>query len=145
IRFEIGGVNRSLKDILISQLIKKFDELDLIYEFPKDDSNLTNNKEWLLEMMEVYNEKYDQKGLLVVVDELLDFLRSRNELEMTLDLGFLREIGELAQNSRFRFIAGIQEMLFDNPRFSYVADSLRRVKERFEQVRIVKEDIAFVV
>src|SRR5699024_3947863 len=48
-------------------------------------------------------------------------------------------------NSRFRFISGVQEMLFDNPKFSFVADSLRRVKERFKETRIVRQDIAFVV
>ncbi|MCA9765537.1 MAG: ATP-binding protein [Carnobacterium sp.] len=145
IRFEIGGVSRSLKDIIISQLTKGLKEMEVSFEFPKDDFNLTNNKEWLLEMMSAFNNEYPEKGLLLVVDELLDYLRSRKELELTLDLGFLRELGEVAHDSRFRFIAGIQEMLFDNPRFAYVADSLRRVKERFEQVRIVKEDIAFVV
>lgn len=145
VRFEIGGVNRPLKDIIISQLIKGFAEMGVIYEFPEDDSKLTNNKEWLLEMMAIFNETYPEKGLLLVVDELLDYLRSRKELELTLDLGFLREMGEVAYDSRFRFMAGIQEMLFDNPRFAYVADSLRRVKERFEQVRIVKEDIAYVI
>ncbi|SPC39242.1 DUF6079 family protein [Latilactobacillus fuchuensis] len=145
IRFEIGGVNRPLKDIIISQLVKGFEEMGVTYKFPEDDSELTNNKEWLLEMMANFNDTYPEKGLLLVVDELLDYLRSRKELELTLDLGFLREMGEVAYNSRFRFMAGIQEMLFDNPRFAYVADSLRRVKERFEQVRIVKEDIAYVI
>lgn len=145
IRFEIGGVDRPLKEIIISQLEKGFSEMGVNYNFPEDDSKLTNNKEWLLEMMEVFNEQFPEKGLLIVVDELLDFLRSRGDHSLTLDLGFLREIGEIAYNTRFRFVAGIQEMLFDNPRFSYVADALKRVKERFEQVRIVKEDIAFVI
>jgi hypothetical protein len=45
----------------------------------------------------------------------------------------------------FRFIAGIQEPIFDAPRFQFVADSVRRVKDRFEQVRIAREDLAFVV
>ena len=39
----------------------------------------------------------------------------------------------------------MQESLFDNPRFQFVADTLRRVKDRFEQVRIAREDVAFVV
>src|SRR5699024_7602361 len=90
-------------------------------------------------------EQYPDQGLLLVIDELLDYLRSRNEQELTLDLGFLREVGEVCSNSRFRFISGVQEMLFDNPKFSFVADSLRRVKERFKETRIVREDIAFVV
>ena len=41
--------------------------------------------------------------------------------------------------------AGVQESLFDNPRFQFVADTLRRVKDRFEQVRIARDDVAFVV
>jgi hypothetical protein len=72
-------------------------------------------------------------------------LRTRNGQEVMLDLGFLRELGEVCRFTRFRFIAGIQEMLFDNPKFQFVAEQLRRVKERFEQVNIVREDIAYVV
>jgi hypothetical protein len=39
----------------------------------------------------------------------------------------------------------VQESLFDNPRFQFVADTVRRVKDRFEQLRIDREDVAFVV
>lgn len=62
-----------------------------------------------------------------------------------LDLNFMREIGESCRLSRFRFMAGVQEALFDNPRFEFVADSMRRVQKRFESVRIYGEDIAYVV
>lgn len=33
------------------------------------------------------------------------------------NLDFLRAVGESAKGSRFRFIAGVQESRFDNPRF----------------------------
>ena len=39
----------------------------------------------------------------------------------------------------------MQESLFDNPKFQFVAESLRRVKDRFEQLRIVRQDVAYVV
>lgn len=42
------------------------------------------------------------------------------------DLAFLREIGEIAASTRFRLIAGLQEAIFDNPRFAGVADTIRR-------------------
>ncbi len=42
-------------------------------------------------------------------------------------------------------MGGVQETLFDNPRFSFVSEQLRRVKDRFVQVTIAREDIAFVV
>ena len=96
-------------------------------------------------MMAQFSEKYPDHGLLLVVDELLDYLRSRKQHDLILDLGFLREIGEVCKLIRFRFIAGLQESLFDNPKFQFVAESLRRVKDRFEQLRIVRQDVAYVV
>ncbi|KAA0956132.1 ATP-binding protein [Planococcus sp. ANT_H30] len=144
IRLEIGSVGTSLRDILVSNIEDGLAEMDVNFTFPSFDK-ITNNKDALEEMMGLFNEKYPKHGLLIVVDELLDYLRGRKEQEITLDLGFLRELGEICSKTRLRFIAGIQEMLFDNPSFSFVAEPLRRVKERFEQVRIVREDIAHVV
>ena len=79
------------------------------------------------------------------MDELLDYLKTRKQHDLILDLGFLREIGEVCKLIRFRFIAGLQESLFDNPKFQFVATSLMRVKDRFEQARIVRQDVAYVV
>ena len=76
---------------------------------------------------------------------LLDYLRSRKDQELILDLNFLREIGEVCKDLRFRLVAGVQEAIFDSPRFSFVADSIRRVKDRFEQVLIARRDVKFVV
>lgn len=144
IRTEIGAVEMSLRDIICRVLQSGLEKMGIDYTFPAA-SEVTNNKDMLYEMMDLFNEEYPDSGLLLVVDELLDYLRSRKEQELTLDLGFLREVGEVCGKSRFRYIAGIQEMLFDNPKFQFVAESLRRVKQRFQEVRIVREDIAFVV
>lgn len=144
IRAEFGAVTMSLRDIICHHLEKGLEKMGIEYTFPAADQ-VTNNKDMLYEMMDLFHEEYPDQGLLLVIDELLDYLRSRNEMQLTLDLGFLRELGEVCSNTRFRFISGVQEMLFDNPKFSFVADSLRRVKERFKETRIVREDIAFVV
>ena len=144
IRAEFGAVTMSLRDIICQHLEKGLEKMGIDYTFPAADQ-VTNNKDMLYEMMDLFHDEYPEQGLLLVIDELLDYLRSRNEMQLTLDLGFLRELGEVCSNTRFRFISGVQEMLFDNPKFSFVADSLRRVKERFKETRIVREDIAFVV
>lgn len=144
IRTEIGSVRTSLRDILCEAIEEGLYDMGVDFKFPPVDQ-VRNNKDSLTEMIGLFHEVYPEHGLLLVVDELLDYLRSRKEQELTLDLGFLREVGEVCSKTRLRFIAGIQEMLFDNPKFGFVADSLRRVKERFEQVRIVREDIAYVV
>lgn len=144
VRIEIGGVQTSLRDIICSALEEKLIEMNVDYTFPAADE-IRNNKDALIEMMAAFHDVYPDQGLLLAVDELLDFLKSRKEQELFLDLNFMREIGEICNNTRFRFIAGVQEMLFDNPTFQFVAEQLRRVRERFEQVSIVREDLAYVV
>lgn len=116
----------------------------LSFTFPAD-NQVDSNKDDLSKMMDQFSEKYPNHGLLLVIDELLDYLRSRKQHDLILDLGFLRELGEVCKLIRFRFVAGLQESLFDNPKFQFVAESLRRVKDRFEQVRIVRQDVAYVV
>lgn len=143
-RTEIGGVTRSLRDIILDELEKALVSWGVTYSFPPADQ-LTSHKDVLIKAIGLLQEKHPGKGLLLVVDELLDYLRTRKEQDLILDLGFLRELGEVSALTPFRFVAGLQETLFDNPRFSFVNDQLRRVKDRFEQVRIVREDIAFVV
>lgn len=144
IRTEIGATTMSLRDILVAELEEHLANLGISYTFP-DASQLTNNKRAFQEMMAAFHEQYPDQGLLLFVDELLDYLRSRRDQELILDLNFLREVGEVSRSLRFRFIAGVQEMLFDNPRFSFVAETIRRVKDRFEQVLIARNDVKFVV
>ena len=143
-RVEIGGVTKSLRDILIGELEEALATWGTPYTFPPIDQ-LTNHKDVLIEAVATLQRKYPDHGLLLVVDELLDYLRGREEQPLILDLGFLRELGEVAALTPFRFMAGLQETLFDTPRFSFVAEQLRRVRDRFEQVRIAREDIAYVV
>jgi energy-coupling factor transporter ATP-binding protein EcfA2 len=144
IRTEIGATTMSLRDILVAELEEHLANLGISYTFP-DASQLTNNKRAFQEMMAAFHEHYPDHGLLLLVDELLDYLRSRKDQELILDLNFLREVGEVSKNLRFRFIAGVQEMLFDNPRFSFVSETIRRVKDRFEQILIARNDVKFVV
>ncbi len=144
VRSEIGSTTMTLRDYICGEIQDALAEMGVDFEFPPLDQ-VRNNKDSFIEMMGKFHEVYPDQGLLLVVDELLDYLRTRNGQEVILDLGFLRELGEICRFSKFRFIAGIQEMLFDNPKFQFVAEQLRRVKERFEQVSIVREDIAYVV
>ena len=144
LRVEIGAVTMPLREIVASQLEEYLSTLDIQFSFP-DISRIASNKKVLSDMMAIFHKKYPGHGLLLLVDELLDFLRTRKDQELILDLNFLREIGEVCRDLRFRFIGGVQEAIFDSPRFSFAADSVRRVKDRFEQVPIVRKDIKYVV
>ena len=144
VRLELPATKKSLRNIICGRLEDFLSDEGLSFTFPADEQ-VDSNKDDLTNMMAQFNEKYPDHGLLLVVDELLDYLRSRNGQEIILDLGFLREMGEVCKLIRFRLIAGLQESLFDNPKFQFIAESLRRVKDRFEQARIVRQDVAFVV
>ena len=144
VRIEIGATTMSLRDIVLGELEERLDGLDVSFAFPSA-AEVSGSKRAFEEMMAAFHHAYPDHGLLLVVDELLDYLRSRKDQELILDLNFLREIGEVCKDLRFRFIAGVQEAIFDSPRFAFVADSIRRVKDRFEQVLIARRDVKFVV
>jgi len=144
VRTEIGSTTMSLRDILVGELEEHLAAMGVAYTFP-DASQIPNNKRAFEDMMAAFHQQYPDQGLLLVVDELLDYLRSRRDQELILDLNFLREVGEVCKDLRFRFVAGVQEAIFDSPRFAFVADSIRRVKDRFEQVLIARRDVKFVV
>ena len=144
IRLEIPSTRKSLRSIICGRIEDFLGDEGISFTFPADDQ-VDSNKDDLSAMMAEFSEKFPNHGLLLVVDELLDYLKTRKERELILDLGFLREVGEVCKLIRFRFIAGLQESLFDNPKFQFVATSLMRVKDRFEQARIVRQDVAYVV
>ena len=144
VRTEIGATTMSLRDILVAELEEHLADMGVCYSFPSADQ-VSNNKRSFEEMMTAFHQEFPDHGLLLVVDELLDYLRTRKDQELILDLNFLREIGEVCKDLRFRFMAGVQEAIFDSPRFSFVANSIRRVKDRFEQVLIARKDVKFVV
>lgn len=143
IRAEINS-SMPLRQFVMETLQDQLSEHGVQFEVPPEDQ-VKNHKDVFASMMAAFTAKFPDKGLLFVLDELLDYLRSNREQELMRNLNFLRAVGEFAKGSRFRFIAGVQESLFDNPRFQFAADSLRRVKDRFEQMRIAREDVAHVV
>ena len=144
VRIEIGAVTTPLREIIFSKIQQDFKSRGIGFDYPAANSG-ANNKGTLSEMMRIFATKYPDKGYLIVVDEFLDFLGGKDDHTVRLDLGFMRELGEIVKESRLRVIFGVQEKLFDNPAFSFVSQTINRVRDRFEQVVIRKEDTAYVV
>lgn len=144
VRQEFGSSTMPLRDVVLTYLQEGLEKLGVTVRFPGMDE-APNTKDLLTNALAVFAQKYPGQGLLVVIDELLEYLAGRNERELILDLAFLREVGETCTTTNLRFVAGLQESLFDSPRFQFAAESIRRVRDRFYQVRIVREDVAFVV
>lgn len=142
-RIEISS-QMSLRDIITQELEHFLEQQGVSYVFPPVEK-VVNNKAAFEEMMAAFAEVHPSHGVLLVVDEFLEFLRSRKDHDLVLDLSFLREIGEVTKHLRFRFVAGVQDAIFDSSRFQHVADSLRRVNERFTQILLARQDVSFVV
>ena len=144
LRIEIGGVTMSLREILLGYIQDDFAARGIKYDMPDLDS-VKDNKKLIQDFMTAFESKYPDKGFLIVVDEFLSYLTSRDERQIVLDLEFLRALGEMCSKSKFRIILGVQEKIFDNPRFSFVSDTLKHVSDRFTQIIIRKQDTAYVV
>ena len=144
LRIEIGGVVMPLYDVIMGYVQDDFDNHGIDFEVP-DYSSVKSLKTVIQNMMMAFSEKYPDKGYLIIVDEFLSYLSSRDEREIVLDLEFFRALGEMCSKSKLRVVFGMQEKIFDNPRFSYVADTLKHVSDRFTQLLITKEATSYVV
>ena len=144
LRIEIGSTEASLRSIITNNIEQDLARRGITFKFP-DVGNITNNKDALVAMMAAFASIYGEKGYLIIVDELLDYLKGRKDNELMQDIGFMRELGEIIKSTRLRFISGIQEVLFENPTFHNVSNSLLKMKDRYEQALIRTEDIAYVV
>ena len=144
LRIEIGGVVMPLYDVIMGYVQDDFDKRGIDFEVPEY-SSVKSLKNVIQNMMIAFSEKYPDKGYLIIVDEFLSYLSSRDEREIVLDLEFFRALGEMCSKSKLRVIFGMQEKIFDNPRFSFVADTLKHVSDRFTQLIITKEATSYVV
>lgn len=144
LRIEIGGVTMSLREILFGFIEDDFAARGIDFKIPDFDT-VRDNKKLIRDMMLAFSAKYPDKGYMIVVDEFLSYLSSRDERQIVLDLEFFRALGEMCSKSKLRIICGVQEKIFDNPRFSFVSDTLKHVSDRFTQIVITKEATSYVV
>lgn len=94
-------------------------------------SKVANVKDELAKFMAAFESKHPDTGVLLVTDEVLDHLRRLNDTQMVRDLGTLRALGEFADGSRLKFMAGVQQSLFNNDRFNHVAEEIKRIRQRY--------------
>ena len=142
LRFEVG-TTKPLYELVCYRIENFLNSINVDFHF--DPNSKDTYKEQLQQMMAAFEEVYPDKYFLIVIDELLEYLRSRNAMEVNGDLMTLRQMGEMCDGSRFKMIYGVQEQLYRDPLLAPAADTLNKVQARFDEVLITKEDVAFVV
>ncbi|TXT44742.1 MAG: hypothetical protein FD137_1517 [Spirochaetes bacterium] len=142
LRFEIG-TDKSLKDILFAQIERFLEKQNVGYTFNEDSK--FSWKELLGDMMAAFEAAFPDKHLLIVIDEMLEYLKGRDPTALNNDLMLLRQVGEACDGSRFKIMFGVQELLYRAPEFQFAAEMLGKVEDRFADLIITKEDVAYVV
>jgi hypothetical protein len=143
-RHQIAGSLMSLYDIITEQLSILAKKEGFSFNF-KLATQVSDIKTEFQRFMEEFEKHFPGMGVLLITDELLDYLRSRNDLDLVHDLSVLRSLGEFCESSRFVFMAGVQQSLFNNPRFQHVAEELNRVKKRFYDFSIDSKGVSELV
>lgn len=144
LRLKVDGLTMPLREVILAEIEDDFANRGIDYTVPNLD-NVRDNARLIKEVMQAFQAKYPDKGYLIVIDELLSYLTSRDERQIVLDLAFLQSMAEMCSKSKIRLICGVQEKVFDNPRFSFVSETLKKVGDRFTQIIITKEATAYVV
>ena len=145
IRFEIGASKKAFADIITDNLTKGLASFGVDFHFPEMSQISSNHKPYFEQMMGVFHQKYPDQGLLLICDEMLDYLRSRNTQELPLDIAMMRVLGEVIDGTRFRFVCGVQEAIFDSTQLAFASQEVKRIRDRAEQVLITRDDIKYVV
>lgn len=144
LRLKVDGLTMPLREVILAEIEDDFANRGIDYTVP-DLDNVRDNARLIKEVMAAFQSKYSDKGYLIVIDELLSYLTSRDERQIVLDLAFLQSMAEMCSKSKIRLVCGVQEKVFDNPRFSFVSETLKKVGDRFTQIIITKEATAYVV
>lgn len=142
LRFEIG-TDKPLKDIVFAQIERFLKQEKIDFKFDADSH--FSWKELIQQMMAEFETKFPKHHFLIVIDELLEYLKGRKPNELHNDLMLLRQLGEACDNSRFKLMFGVQELLYRSPEFQFQADMLNKIEDRYSDLNITKEDVSYVV
>ncbi len=143
LRFELGGTE-SLWDFVTFKIERYFSELGVNFSF--DGHGTITYADKLKLMMAEFEDKFPDKGFLVVIDEMLAYLKGRSTPDkLNQDLQVLQALGQACDSSKFKFIFGVQEMIYHSSEFQFAADMLQKVNDRYKDIMITKEDVAFIV
>lgn len=143
-RFELGN-NQELWEVITFKIDAALEEWGVDYRISDDDSPRTYSEKLEL-MLAAFEEVYPDKGFMLVVDEMLAYLKGRSEpAKLNRDLQVLQALGQMSDRTHFRMVFGVQELIYRSPEFQFAKDMLGRVNERYVDLTIQKEDVQFIV
>ncbi len=142
--FELGSTS-DLWTLVCNQIDLAFASWGINYSISEDKApDMYGDK--LERMMAAFEELYPDKGFMIVIDEMLSYLKGRSQPDkINSDLPVLQALGQFSDRTHFRIVFGVQEMIYQVPEFQFAADMLSKVNERYADLTIIKEDVQYIV
>lgn len=142
--FELGATT-DLWTLVCNQIDLAFTHWGIDYSI-SDDKTPDMYADKLERMMAAFEDQYPDKGFMLVIDEMLSYLKGRSQPDkINSDLPVLQALGQFSDRTRFRMVFGVQEMIYQVPEFQFAADMLSHVNERYADLTIIKEDVQYIV
>lgn len=145
VQFELQPGASALSDYFFDRIQTQLEEKYNIEIQDIDTSKTLDFKKEIKDIVSEVKKENQKRGLVVVIDEISDFLKQKTKHQINSDIQFLRILGQVSQSLDFLFIGSMQEDVFSSPKYIDEAESFGRVHERFEIVTILRGDIERVI
>ena len=144
IQFELQPVDVDLSYFFFKELEKQIKRTYDI-EIPKLTPEIIDYKEHLANIIETLKQKDPSKGLLVVVDEVSDFLQAKESFKIKRDFQFLEVVAKVCQDQDILMAISMQEDIYSSPKLANIAGDEARISERFQNIIIRREAVKQVI
>lgn len=145
VQFELQPVDVDLSYFFFREVEKQLKK-EYGLEIPKYSKGETLNfKDHLAEIILFLKEKDPTKGLLVVVDEVSDFLQAKQSFQIKRDFQFLRVVAQVCQDQDLLLAISMQEDIYSSPKLKEIAGDEARISERFQNIIIRREAVKKVI
>jgi len=144
VQFELQAQHLDLSYIFFRRLESQIKSRYNI-EIPKYHNEIVDFKEHLTSIIETVKSTDPTLGLLVVIDEVSDFLDTKPQHEMKRDFQFLRAMAQVCQSQDFLLVTSMQEDIYSSERFRHIAAQAGRIDQRFQNITIHRETIHQVI
>jgi len=144
VQFELQPVEIQMSAWFYGEITKQMKEKYDI-TIPEITPEQYNHKENIIRMVETVKSHDPSAGLLVILDEVSDFISQKEPHLIERDFQFLRIIGQVCQDQDIMVVISMQEDIYSSPRFKTVAAQESRVSERFQNIIIHRESAKKVI
>ena len=144
VQFELQPVDVDLSFFFFKELEKQIQRTYGI-DIPKLTSDIIDYKEHLANIIETLKSNDSSKGLLVVVDEVSDFLQAKESFKIKRDFQFLRVVAQVCQAHDIILAISMQEDIYSSPKLINIASDEDRISHRFQNISIRKEAVKKVI